>query len=294
MLTRIITATALAAALLAPGVTRAAEVESEHYVVWTELDEAFAKQVSERMEAMFNAYGQVVGEISGEVKFKVRIYRTKAAYANYITKTHKIKGDRFRYVHYKNGSNKNEVLGWRVPDEALYPRLRHEAFHQYFRHMINKPPQWLNEGLAEMLEASDIGPEGEIDVRVSALHRRLREGIFKVEEGPLNSSGYVNIPTLRLVKMTKKQWLAKEREAYALSWGLIYYMLLEGDQRWVDPLVNYINALEPSATEQENLDAAYRAAFGVGHDAKGLGNEFGKWVAANPAPGYEEFKAGDK
>ena len=283
----------LGAALAAAPCAHAHEFESEHYAVWSDVSAALAERVAQRMERMHTAYGKLVGVPASGGRFKVRLYASQEACAAYVQQAHGVKGDRFRYVHYGVRSPKNEVVGWHLPDPALFARLRHEAFHQHLRAIVGHPPTWLNEGLAELLEASEITPEGELRVRLSApMLRRLREGVFKLSPSPLAKKGYERIELRALVRMPKEDWQAKEGSAYCQSWALVHYMLLEDERRWASRLSDYMGGLTRDADGASNLEGAFKAGF-AGLDFGQLFSDYSAWVKRTEAPGASDYRAAD-
>lgn len=283
----------LGVALAAAPSAHAYEFESEHYAVWSDVSQGLAERVARRMERMRVAYGKLVGTPTSGGRFKVRLYATQEGCAAYVQQAHGVKGDRFRYVHYGVGSPKNEVVGWHIPDPALFARLRHEAFHQHLRAMVGHPPTWLNEGLAELLEASEISAAGELTVRLSApMLRRLREGVFKLDPSPLAKKGYERIDLRTLVRMPKPDWQAKEGSAYCQSWALVHYMLLEDERRWAGSLSGYLGGLTRDADDGANLEGAFKAGF-AGLDFGQLYSDYSAWVKRATAPGTADYQAAD-
>ncbi len=153
-----------------------------------------------------------------------------------------------------SGSDDKSVRVWpaKEPDPALRAGLVHEGFHQYFRSIIGEPPDWINEGLAELLENADIGPDGAVTPRN---HRPWiccwREAIRGLE-GDAPTCAYT--PLRDLVRAPKEEWLRSPNASYCESWGLVSFL-------WEDPrLREVLKALKPAASRAENLEAAFRGA----------------------------------
>lgn len=281
---------ALGALLLCGSVASAHEARSQHYRVVCDTSQADADLIAQRLERMFKAYGRFLGPLelgSGE-RFQVRILRDQAAYEALGAKQG-FKGDRFRYLH-AVGDLKRAVVGWRTPLPTLLMRLRHEGFHQYFRRKVNYPPQWLNEGLAEVFEASLVDDAGRLSVRINApMHRRLREGILKIDRGRLNKKGYQRIQIPTLVGMTKRQWQAKIDSAYSQSWAFAHFLLVGDEGAHTKRLSAVIASLQPEGDEAANL-AASQEALG---DVPGLARAYLAWAKRTKVPGADSYARAD-
>ncbi|MBL4847704.1 MAG: DUF1570 domain-containing protein [Planctomycetes bacterium] len=278
--------TAVTLAFLCGAPASAYEFQSARYHVTTETSQSDARAVADRMEHMFKAYESLLGPIplkSGE-RLRVRLFATPKAYQAYCSKSG-FKGDRFRYVHYEPGDQRNEVIGWKIPDPALFMRLQHEGFHQYLRRKIHRPPTWLNEGLAEVFEAALVDSSGRTSWQLSApMLRRLREGVLKLDRGSLNKKAYKRIEAKVLVSLSKKDWLAQKSTAYCHSWALAHF-LFRADKSNRRLLSACLAALKPGGSEAANLDAA-RLALG---DIGDLSERFEAWVKATEVPGGASY-----
>ena len=50
-----------------------------------------------------------------------------------------------------------QLVIWNLPDrEDMFRTIRHEGFHQYFDRLVEDSPRWLNEGLAEYYENTQV------------------------------------------------------------------------------------------------------------------------------------------
>ena len=278
----------LGALLLCGGAVSAHEAQSAHYSVVSDTSQREAKLIAEHMEQAFTAYGRFLGplELKGE-RLGVRIFASQAAFTAEGAKQG-FKGDNFQYLH-SMGDYERVVVGWSIPEPALLMRIRHEAFHQYFRRLVNYPPHWLNEGLAEVFEASLIDSSGGVSLRISApMHRRLREGILKVDRGALNKKGYRRIEIATLVAMTKPQWKAKLNSAYSQSWAFAHFLLQGDEGAHVKTLGAVLAALSPDADEATNLAAAQEALG----DIPGLARAYESWAKRTQVPGSESYARG--
>jgi len=258
---------------------------SEHYEVHSDVDEAFCRKVAERMERAFKAYASILPYPPPEkTAFKVRVFSTKEKLDGYFRGLRQRPPPSYQYVH-----DVREVFAWVLPEKPMAQRLHHEAFHQYFRHIVNDPPQWLNEGLAEYIETGTIDEKA---VFKPGMHRgfmrRWREGIRSVDPGPYNGK-YPLIPLADLVNAPKETWLKTENSSYCESWGLVHFLLHGPDAKLPAPV---LKALKPGGTREENLRLAADAV--LGGDAAAVEKAFFAHLDAIVLPGHADFLAGMK
>jgi hypothetical protein len=82
----------------------------------------------------------------------------------------------------------------------------HEAMHSINRHWFGNMSQWLNEGLAEYAETNQSLPLQSNTWFKTVKQKRL-------------------IPLKQLLRVTKNEWHAKEKEMYATSWAFVAFMM---------------------------------------------------------------------
>ena len=235
---------------------------SQHYVVESDVSEAFCVGVTEQMEQLYGAYGRLLALSPPENDHRFRI-EIKADVNGYIERQQSEYHNRkfnnpkviptFVYHHYGMHSKRNVVCGFRCPDYALKEHLRHEGLHQYLRSIINDPPQWLNEGLAELVEGYQW------DAEANALRpfinrgflRRFREGILDVDQGVLNEK-YHYVPIRQIIAASKADWLKTQEISYAESWAICYFLAHGPHDAYRPLLPSAIKVLQPNATRQQN------------------------------------------
>jgi tetratricopeptide (TPR) repeat protein len=125
-----------------------AQVTSEHYQVLSDGGGVDAANLSRELESRFALYNRIFHFNDAEVMFplKVRAYKDKKVYEDYVTS--RLSGTRAGavYLHY-NQADRRELVIHRgsADEERMFP---HQAFIQYLRAFIPYPPAWLREGFA--------------------------------------------------------------------------------------------------------------------------------------------------
>jgi tetratricopeptide (TPR) repeat protein len=125
-----------------------AQVSSEHYQVLADSGSVDAALLSKELESRFALYNRIFHFNSQSVVFplKVRAYKDKQAYDDYVSL--RLNGTRAGavYLHYNRADMRELVVHRGSPDEErMFP---HQAFIQYLRAFIPYPPAWLREGFA--------------------------------------------------------------------------------------------------------------------------------------------------
>lgn len=139
--------------------------KTDHYEIVTDVSLELAKKVGNNVEAVLKEYSRVLPLSEDGLPstvFRVRLFLRKEDFQEYCRESLGYTYDRktFLYNFHSRNVQDREVVCFVLPEIPFFTRLRHEVFHQYFRHFIHYPPQWLNEGLAELFEVSPITEQG--------------------------------------------------------------------------------------------------------------------------------------
>ncbi len=233
--------------------------ESDHYEVLATPFDDTAKTVSAIMERAHTAYEKLVPLKRAEPppkKLKVLIFDTRDASEKWTRKNHGHQGIRtFNYHHHGLGSERNEIVGYVLPDWALMERLQRVGFNQYLRSFVHEPPQWLGDGLAKYVEGCVIGDDGSFDARPNReMLRRWREGIRKLDGAQNGKIPYVAIKDV--VQMSQKDFRASD-STVCESWALCWYLLRGPDESVRQTLTACLKALEADATREVNTKRVY-------------------------------------
>lgn len=233
--------------------------QTEHYQIITDVSFGMAKKVGNDMEAILQEYSRILPFPEEQLPsslFRVRIFLRKEDFQKYCREalgwTYDPKS--FVYRHYRN-LEKREAVCFLLPEIPFFRRLHHEAFHQYFRHFIHYPPPWLNEGLAELFEASPMTEQGRLQIKPSpGWLRQLKEKV-------LISKKYQYIDLKSLLTMSKEEWLQNSGSASPESWAFCYYLLKSEKAQLARYLDNCIEVLNPDASMEENTNNVFQGVF---------------------------------
>lgn len=268
-----------------------ARYTTETYALITDLPPTYAELILGELERNLLLYRDVLACLDLPEAFpqrlRMRIFASLPDYQAYHREHwNQSIGASFAY-HHTSEPETREAVGFFVAREPFFAGLRHEGFHQVFRHVVEYPPQWINEGLAEYCEAARWCDEAQrFEPRLHAgWARQLREFIGEGRR-------YRFVEAEELLRMSKQAWNAEAASTYAGSWALVWLLRheFEGGR---DLLERYLTALEPEARRKRNERRAWRETFG-GPDAQrldGVSERYERFQAeVVPTPEYTRFR----
>jgi tetratricopeptide (TPR) repeat protein len=240
------------------------------YEVRTDAPPEIARKVAGWLQTAHLAYRKLVPHPApkGKDPWRVRVFATReGAEAYFGTLGAKPPGG-FAYLHADR-----EIVAWVLPDVSMRRRIVHEGFHQYFRSVIEHPPEWLNEGIGEMLEYSEFDRDGGVKPGPHPVWIQWwREGIRGLDENAGSPKGEL----LPLRELIGSEWRGSAVQ-YTEEWGLCYRLRREGG------LKDCLRALDPAASAAANA----RLAAPVVDD-----RAFREFFDGLEAPGRARFQEG--
>ncbi len=140
------------------------KVASKHYVVLTDVSEPFARDLSQRMEAVRKLYVKefaALGKPLERAPSTLIVFRTQESFwkFNEYTRRSSMKhvagyfDNTSKFLVLWNDQSKGGQLaktGKDVPE--VFQTLYHEGCHQYLDLLLGEIPPWINEGIASMYE----------------------------------------------------------------------------------------------------------------------------------------------
>ena len=132
------------------------EHASKHYVVQSDISVDLCRAASRMLEEAYRSYSIRLHRIQDleRKKFKVFLFSGESSYKAYALDT---LGSTPESTWGLYSSTLKQLLIWNLPDRADMMRtIRHEGFHQYLDRVMDDPPRWFNEGLAEYYEIADL------------------------------------------------------------------------------------------------------------------------------------------
>jgi hypothetical protein len=274
-------AVSVAACVAAAASARAApplEIQSRHYRVLTDLDEATARDYARRLDAMYDEYARRLSDFGAKKgkKFDVYLFRKRSSYAIFTNNRLPnsagifIPGQR-ALAAYEEGQGRG----------GLRQTLQHEAFHQFAWETISPNlPIWLDEGLAQVFEEGVWAGEsfilGQVPPRrIEDLQSDLRENRFT--------------PLTDMLSMPRQAYQARMRDAktgraqYNQAWAMTQFLIFAEDEtgkpRYRERLLAWLADMHAG----RDATAAFESNFSG--NIAGFETRFKEWVAAlKPTP----------
>lgn len=200
-----------------PAWPRHFQSSSPHYDVHSDIDAkicAYACRVLEESYANLTQQFQKGEVAAATTRFQVFLFSGESGYQEY---NDDILG---RVVPHTAGLYSpvlKQLLIWNVPRrEDMVKTIRHEGFHQFLDRVMQDPPVWFNEGMAEYWEGA----------RREDGH--LRGGQLQPQHLATLRRDAKSLPKLRdLVYGARADFYAHAQQRYAQGWSLVHF-LLEG------------------------------------------------------------------
>jgi hypothetical protein len=149
-------------------------------------------------------------------KFQVFAFAGRASYLDYIEDVFGGRGESTQGMY--SSYLKQLLVLDSEPRESFMHTVRHEGFHQYLDALLDEPPIWLNEGLAEYFAASRTPQGSWRDGRIE--ERRLStlrgEGAAAVRR-PLT-------PLQDFFALEQEEFMRDGQHNYAQAWAFVHFL----------------------------------------------------------------------
>jgi hypothetical protein len=111
-----------------------------------------------------------------------------------------------------------QLFIWNLPErEDMMKTVRHEGFHQYLHRIMDDPPLWFNEGLAEYFEEAKVVDGKWTTGFTRRDHLEMLELATKEKKGPKRLSEFLFIDD--------RAFMEQAFVNYPQSWAFIHYLL---------------------------------------------------------------------
>jgi tetratricopeptide (TPR) repeat protein len=228
------------------------EVRTPHFVVLTDTNEKQGIRVAaqfERMRSVFHLLMPTASDSAGS-PIIVLALKDRKAFQTLEPEAYLAKGQLDLAGLFMRAPDKNYIL-LRLDAQGEHPfaTVYHEYTHFMMRNASEWMPLWLNEGLAEFYQNTDIQ---EKDVLMG---QPSPDDIFYLRQNRL-----LPLTTLFKVDYTSPYYHEEQKGSifYAESWALTHYLELNDGQKGTTRLQDYANLL----ARKEDPIAAAQQAFG--------------------------------
>lgn len=200
---------------------------TKHYVLHTDVSPDFARDLGERLDAMYEEYSRRLGAFgkndTGEPPH-VWVFNRKIDYMKFID-------DRLPNTGGVFIPSRNVLAAYLETQgrDALRRTLQHEAFHQFAHRLISPNlPVWINEGIAQLFEEGIYTGKRFIVEQVPP--RRLRQLTDDMSNRRLT-------PFADFVFIDHKVWATNMRDRdrgstqYNQAWAMVHFLVYAQDAR---------------------------------------------------------------
>ena len=259
----------------APAQAQLRSFHTPHYLIHTDLEDALAKELGQRMEGMYDEYSQRLAAFSGNgrlPRMEVYLFRRQQDYVSFTGGKIKNTGGIFL-----PGRNLLAAFLEGQGRQQLRRTLQHEAFHQWAYNAISPDlPIWLNEGLAQFFEEGLWNGDGFL--LGEAPPRRVRQ-----LHADLKGNRLVQLSTL--LPMTDEQWgrrLSASRDdgavQYNQSWAMVHFLVMaqsaRGEFLYRARILDMLRLIHAGKTPDKAFEAA------LGGNVKGFQDRFVEYAEA--------------
>ena len=228
------------------------EVRTQHFVVLTDTNEKQGRRVAAQLERMRSVFQLLLPTASDSPGSPIIVLALKdrKAFQAVEPQAYLAKGEVDLAGLFMRAPDKNYIL-LRLDAQGEHPfaTLYHEYTHFMLRNATEWLPLWLNEGLAEFYQNTDIQ---EKDV---LLGQANSDDILYLRQNRL-----LPLTTLLKVDSTSPYYHQEQKASvfYAESWALTHYLEITDGQKGTDRLQDYANLL----VKKEDPVVAAQQAFG--------------------------------
>lgn len=240
------------------------EVTSPHFVVATNSNEKQARRVADQFERMRSVFQKLFPklQIDSASPITVLAIRDEKDFRALEPEAYLAKGQLKLGGLFVRGADKNYIL-MRLDAEGEHPYAT--VYHEYTHFLLSKAdwfPLWLNEGLAQFYENTDIREKDVALGQPSAVDVEL-----------LRENRLLPLPTLFAVDSNSPYYHEENKGSifYAESWVLTHYIFIKDYQEKTTHLQQYANLV---ANKTDAVTAAQRT-FG---DLKKLESDLNSYV----------------
>lgn len=224
-------------------------IETDHYVIKTDISKQAAENIAKAMEHLYKAYVKVFRPANGQAarKADVIIFDKQTDFLAYAKRIDvKPRKDTLGFYRARS-TDGGEIVTYKRKggDTDTLRTLYHEATHQFMTMLTgvkNRPPLWVNEGLAVYFESSQWrGGKLQTGLIPKARLAQLQKAV--------RARTYIHLPDL-----VNRRTDTFNALCYAESWSLVYFFVKAGNGRYAARFTKYFRALKAGAKH----DAAFK------------------------------------
>jgi tetratricopeptide (TPR) repeat protein len=252
--------------------TQWVEVRSPHFVVITDTNEKQARKIAGQFERMRSLFQTILPHTGGDASLPITVMALKdrRGFQALEPAAYLAKGQIDLAGLFLRTQDRNYIL-LRLDTEGDHPYT--VVYHEYTHFILRKAdwlPLWLNEGLAEFYQNTDIDEKG------------VRLGQPSVDDILyLRQNRLIPLPVLLAVDYNSPYYHQEQKGSvfYSESWALTHYIKITDAQNKTNHLQDYVNLV----AQHQNPVTAAREVFG---DLNQLQKTLDEYISKSS---YQEF-----
>ncbi len=249
------------------------EVSSSHFVVVTNAGEKQARHLLDQFERMRWVFQTLFPKLNVDPPTPIAVFAAKngKTFQSVEPQAYLAKGQLLLAGYFLTSQDKNYILvRLDAEQEHAYATVYHEYTHLQYRSAGSWMPLWLNEGLAEFFENTDIHQK---DVILG--QPNVDQIMF------LRQQGLIPLPVIFKVDASSPYYHEEQKGNifYAEAWALTHFLMITDRENKTDRLTTYLNLM---AHHEDSVVAAEKA-FG---DLKRLQTGLENYIRASQ---YKQF-----
>ena len=228
------------------------EVSSGHFVVVTNAGEKQARHILDQFERMRWVFQTLFPKLNVDPPTPIMVFAAKngKTFQSVEPQAYLARGQLLLAGYFLTSPDKNYILvRLDAEQEHAYATVYHEYTHLQFRNAGEWMPLWLNEGLAEFFQNTDIHEKDVILGQASVDQLML-----------LRRESLIPLPVLFKVDHNSPYYHEEEKGNifYAEAWALTHFLIITDRENKTDRLSAYMNLM----AHHEDSVAAAEKAFG--------------------------------
>ncbi len=239
------------------------ELRSEHFHVISNAKPREAQEATQRLEELRHFFSLMFPNLPLDPPAPARLvlFKNTKSFSPYKPLTAKGKTDRLGGFMQAGSERMYLALDWSAQDAER--TLYHEYVHLLLHLSLGVVPAWLNEGMAELYEQTEING---LDYKLG----RYDPGWWEL----LQRTKLIPLETLLQLDYHRQRFENEEQRAlfYAESWALVHFLVVADKGKRGSQFARFLQ-LFLSRTEQET---AFREAFGT--DYRGMQKQLEEYL----------------
>jgi tetratricopeptide (TPR) repeat protein len=221
------------------------EKETPYYKVMSDISQEKCDMYANNLQAITELYEKTFGfKEAPKRKGRVMIFNTAEGY--------------YTYAELSTDDRALWTLGYYHPHfrEQTLRVMFHEGLHMFMHRLLEEPPIWFNEGMAEYFYASKVEQRGGkfVVTATGGMHDMRLPSI----QGALRNDKMSISDFKKIMLESQGQFYGEDPGTkYAQAWSMIHFFINGEGGKYKPVFVNYYRELKAGKTQQEAFDGTF-------------------------------------